>query len=72
VVELVALRRVAPRSAAERDLQSAVSQVCHLRITRKIPSLGSDRPLADYKSAIRQIENLRYGKQILSGARSLA
>jgi hypothetical protein len=72
---LVSVYRVADARSAT-DLQSAVSQVCNLRIVRKIPSLGSDRRLADYKSAIpacaeasagrRQIENLRYGKQILS------
>ena len=61
---VVSVYRVADARSA--DLQSAVSQVCNLRIARKIPSLGSDRHLADYKSALRQIENLRYGKQILS------
>jgi len=43
-------------------LKSAVPQVCNLRLVGKIGRLGSDRCPADYKSAIRQIENLRYGK----------
>src|SRR5204863_4733375 len=44
-------------------LRWAVSQVCNLRIVRKIQSRGMDWCSTDYKSAIRQIENLRYGKQ---------
>src|ERR1041385_6370516 len=64
----VSVYRVADARSA--DLQSAVSQVCNLRIVGKIPSLGSDRRLADYKSAIRQIENLRYGKQIPAASQS--
>jgi hypothetical protein len=43
------------------DFQSAVSQICNLQTVRR----GEDSPLilsaADYKSAIQQIENLRYG-----------
>ena len=46
------------------DLQSAVSQVCNLRIVRNPKSPGSDRRLTDYKSALRQFKNLRYAKQI--------
>ena len=42
----------------------AVSQVCNLRIVRKIQSLRSNRRSADYKPALRQIENLRSGKLI--------
>jgi len=44
--------------------RGAVSQVCNLRIVRKIQSLRSNRRSADYKPALRQIENLRYGKLI--------
>ena len=42
----------------------AVSQVCNLRIVGKIGRLGNDRCPADYKSAIPQIENLRYGTHV--------
>ena len=38
----------------------AVSQNCILRGSRIFQSVGNQRRLADYKSAIRQIENLRY------------
>jgi hypothetical protein len=43
------------------DFQSAVSQNC---ILRSVPKAGAPAKIlwpADYKSAIQQIENLRYG-----------
>jgi hypothetical protein len=42
------------------DFQSAVSQNCILRSVRKVDTSVSVQSPADYKSAIRQIENLRY------------
>jgi hypothetical protein len=42
---------------------SQVRNVCNLPIGCNLESSGSDRRLADYKSAIRQIRNLRYEKQ---------
>jgi hypothetical protein len=46
------------------DLQSAVSQVCNLRIVRNLERPWVNRSRADYKYAIRQIKNLRYVDQI--------
>jgi len=40
-------------------LHSAVSQICNLRGVQSFSTLRAARP-ADYKSAIQQIENLRY------------
>ena len=56
-------RRFVHRSAVSvcsADFQSAVSQNCILQGVSGIRSVSSSRRVADYKSAIRQIENLRY------------
>jgi hypothetical protein len=42
------------------DFQSAVSQNCILQSRRRLEAAASVRRPADYKSAIQQIENLRY------------
>jgi len=42
-------------------LQSAVSQNCILLSIAKAGALGGIQGPADYKSAIQQIANLRYG-----------
>jgi hypothetical protein len=52
-----------PRSA---DLQSAVSQVCSLLAPFQAGAREAVGHSADYKSAIRQIANLRYAKPTLS------
>ena len=45
------------------DFQSAVSQNCILRSNRSSVDSRADLRPADCKSAIRQIENLRYAKR---------
>jgi len=42
------------------ELDSAVSQSCTLPGEGKLANVGSIRRCAEYNSAIRQIENLRY------------
>ena len=49
---------VARRCSA--DFQSAVSRNCILRSSGPVERTGIARRPADYKSAIQQIENLRY------------
>ena len=44
------------------ELYSAVSQSCTLRVAGKARRRWSIRHLAEYNSAIQQIENLRYGR----------
>ncbi len=57
------LRAECPRSAAA-PLRCTVSQICKLRSAQRSgPSRQIERS-AEYNSAIRQIENLRYGKHI--------
>ena len=57
VISSVTYSRLTARSA---DLQSAVSQNCILRSAGWLDAPTHARCLADYKSAIRQISNLRY------------
>ena len=51
---------LAAADSRSADLQSAVSQVCNLLASPSQEGLQSAGRCADYKSAIRQITNLRY------------
>src|SRR5438876_992651 len=56
----------APKTAAagrmrSAELHSAVSQICNLPAARYPQRVGMFERPAEYNSAIRQIENLRYG-----------
>src|ERR1051326_8788549 len=62
----VSVYRVAGARSAE--LQSAVSQICNLRRVGTGRRVARIRPSAEYNSAIRQIENLRY--DVLSASRA--
>jgi hypothetical protein len=48
-------------ASCSADLQSAVSQISNLLALHRVGPSPKSPALADYKSAIQQIENLRYG-----------
>jgi hypothetical protein len=52
--------RVFPAFYGSADFQSAVSQIFNLLGAEQIPGRSAVYRIADCKSAIRQIENLRY------------
>jgi len=58
--------------ARSAELHSAVSQNCILRGVSQSEPAGTCRRPADWKSAIQQIENLRYGSPVGFMAQTLS